>query len=84
MEAEVEFFESKAVSSTVHRNTETGFLIVFLFLAFHCGILEMQELFTRTYFTLNTTYAYLSLFTDCWNIQENLDSSLLWAGDGRF
>jgi len=33
MEAEVEFFESKAVSSTVHRNTETGFLSVFWFLA---------------------------------------------------
>jgi len=26
----------------------------------------------------------LSLFTDCWNIQKNLDSDLFWAGDGRF
>jgi len=31
-----------------------------------------------------TTYAYLSLFMDCWNIQENLDVDLFWAGDGRF
>jgi len=43
-----------------------------------------QEFFTRTYFTHKTTYAYLSLFTDCGNIQKNLDSDLFWAGDGRF
>jgi len=24
------------------------------------------------------------LFTDCWNLQENLDSDLFWDGDGRF
>jgi hypothetical protein len=46
--------------------------------------LETQELFTRTYLTHKTTYAYLSLFLDCWNIQENLNSDLFWAGDGRF
>ena len=72
----MDFFESKAVTSKEHRNTETGFLIIFLFLAFHCGILETQELFTRTYFIHKTTYAYLSLFMDYWNIQENLDSDI--------
>ena len=43
-----------------------------------------QELFPRTYFTHKTTYSYLSLLIGCWNIQENLDADLFWAGDGRF
>jgi len=36
-------------------------------------MLEIQELFPRNYFAHKTTYAYLSLFRGCWNIQENLD-----------
>jgi len=54
------------------------------FWLFHCEILETQQLFTRTHFTHKTTYAYLSLFTDCWNMQENSDLDLFWAGDSRF
>ena len=68
----------------MHRKTETGFLSVFLFLALPLRILETQELFTRTYFTHKTTYAYLSLFMDCWNIQDILNSDRFWAGDSRF
>ena len=55
-------------------------LIFSCFSPYMCGILETQERFPRTYFTHKTPYAYLSLFTDCWNIQENLDSDLFWAG----
>jgi len=29
-------------------------------------------------------YAYLSLWIDCGNFQENLDLDLFWAGNGRF
>ena len=74
------------VKRLVQKIIETRKLIFFFscFWLFHCGILETQELFTRTYLTHKTTYAYLSLFLDCWNIQENLDSDLFWAGDGRF
>jgi len=32
----------------------------------------------------NNLCSYLSLFIGCWNIRENLDSDLFWAGDGRF
>jgi len=34
--------------------------------------------------TYKTTYAYLSLLMGCWDMQENLDSDLFWAGDGQF
>jgi len=60
------------------------FSVFSCFWHFHCGILEKQEIFTWTYLTHKTRYAYLFLFTDCWNFQENLDSDLFWAGDGRF
>jgi len=60
------------------------FFNFFFFLAQPLRDFGNAELFTRTYFTHKTTYEYLSLFTDCWNIQENLDSDLFWAGDGRF
>jgi len=49
-----------------------------------CGILETQKLFPWNYLTHKTTYAYLSLFMGCWDIQNKLDSDLFWAGDGRF
>jgi len=76
-------FKNKAVSSNLLRNTET---VIFDFSCFSpnpCGILETQELCPRNYFAHKTTYAYLFQFMGCWNIQENLDSDLFWAGDGR-
>ena len=54
----------------MHRNTQTCFLIISLSLALPSRDLETQQRFTRTYFTHKTTYAYLALFTDCWNIQK--------------
>ena len=54
------------------------------FWPYPCGILEMQELFPRTYFAHKTTYAYLYLLIGCWNIQKNLESDVNLAGDGRF
>jgi len=75
------FFKSKAVSLKVHRNTET---VILGFSCFPCGILERQELFHRNNFAQKTTYAYLSLSMGCWNVQENLESDLFWADDGRF
>jgi len=56
------------------------FSVFCYFLPYPCVILETQELFPRTYFTHKTTHAYLSLLMDCWNIQENLESDLKWAG----
>jgi len=55
-----------------------------VFRPYTCGILEKQELFPRNYFANKISCAYLSLFMDCWNIQENLDSDQFWAGDDRF
>jgi len=49
-----------------------------------CGNLEKQKLFSRICFAHKTTYAYLSLFVNRWNIQENLDLDLFWTVDGRF
>jgi len=60
------------------------FSVVSCFLQYPSGILETQELFPRIYFTHKTKYMYLSLFKGCWNVQENLDSEIFWAGDGRF
>jgi len=57
---------------------QQGFLV---FLPSPYGIVQSQELFARTYFANKTTHTYLFLFTGCWNIQENLDSDLFWAGD---
>jgi len=86
MEAEVEIFKSKAVSSKADRNTETVIFRGFKFLAYPSQILETQRknFFPRTYFTYETADAYLSLFMVYWNIQENLDSEIFWAGDGQF
>jgi len=52
-------------------------------LPYECEILETQELLTRSYFTHKTTYSNLSLFMSYLNTQENLDSDLFWASDGR-
>ena len=60
------------------------FLGFFCFSPYICGNLEKQKLFFRICFAHKTTYAYLSLFICCWNIQEILDSDLFWAGDGWF
>ena len=51
----------------------SGFVV---FRPYTCGILEKQQLFPRNYFAHKTTYACLSLFMDCWNVQENSDSDL--------
>ena len=51
--------------------------------ALPCGIFETQELFSSTYLTHKSMFAYLSQFKGCWSIQQNLDSDLFWAGDCR-
>ena len=47
VEEEVEFFERKAVSLKVRRNTET---VILGFSCFPCGILERQQVLPRYYF----------------------------------
>jgi len=47
-------------------------------------ILEAQELFPKAYFTHKPIYAYLSLFTSSWNMQEHWGLDLFCLlGDGR-
>jgi len=61
------------------------FLVFSCFWLFHRGILNEGTFHENLFcFTHKTTYAYLSVFMDCWNIQEDLDSDLFWAGDGQF
>ena len=50
-----------------------GFSGFYCFFDNQCGIIETQELFPRTYFTRENHIG-------CWNIQENLESVLNWAG----
>ena len=80
MEAEANFFESKAISSKVHLNTETGLLsVAFFFLkrvcsVFPCfltvivGLWKHRDFSPELILPMKTSYTYLSLFTDCWNI----------------
>jgi len=60
------------------------FSVVSCFLLHPGGISETQELFPRTQFTHKIMNTYLSLFKGSWNMHENLDSKIYWAGDGRF
>jgi len=47
-------------------------------------ILEAQELFPKAYFTHKPIYAYLSLFTSSWNMQEHWGLDLFCLlGEGR-
>jgi len=76
-------FKSKAVSSTVDRNTET---VIFRFFCCPGGILERQELFHMIYVTLKPVYVYVPLFMGNPSHLEyakwDWDSDLFWFGDG--
>jgi len=68
--------KSKAVSSKVRGNTETVILLVFLLVTLPGWDFRNAGTCSQKYSTHKNTYAYLSLFMGCWNIQENLDSDL--------
>jgi len=68
----------------VQWNTETVILRGFLFFAVPGWDFRNAGTFSQDYFTHKATYICLSLFKGCWNMQENLDSEIFWAGDGRF
>jgi len=92
MEAEVEIFQKvkRLVRKPIGAQKRL-FFWVSSFLPYASQILETQELFPRTYFTHQTSYAHLSLFMVYWNIQENLDSQelhfkncIFWLGGVTF
>jgi len=85
MEEEVEIFYQ--VKRSVRKCVGTWkrlFSVSLVFRLYTCGILEKQHFFPRNCFAHKIAYAYMSLFMNCWNIQENMDADLFWAGDGRF
>ena len=47
-------------------------------------ILQKRPIIWRSLLIVATLYTYSPLFTGSWNMQEDLDSTIFWAGGSRF